>query len=126
MSIDDEIAAASPCSCVGQAIGWLDWNAEKLEIERMAKQLARKVREDAQVDLFDCGPKWRDHWWGMPDFTMGDARPRYKITVNFYSPEDVVEFGKRLGLRLGVETDSLTFPPEDVDKPSDWEYCDEA
>jgi ParB-like chromosome segregation protein Spo0J len=35
MSIDDEIAAASPCSCVGQTIGWLDWNAEKLEIERM-------------------------------------------------------------------------------------------
>jgi hypothetical protein len=52
MSIDDEIAAASPCSCVGQAIGWLDWNAEKLEIERMAKKTE-------QIALFDNPPDMR-------------------------------------------------------------------
>jgi len=93
----------------------------------MAKHpLARKVREELQDTLFDCGPKWKDLWWGMPEFTMGDARPQYRIMINLFSPEDVVELGRRLGLPISVETDSLTFPPEEIAKPSDWEYCDEA
>jgi hypothetical protein len=59
MSIDDEIKAASPCSCVGMTIGFLDWNAEKLEIERMkyeqfvARKLAMKVFDGIEGDVGD-------------------------------------------------------------------------
>ena len=64
-------------------------------------------------------------WWGMPSFEMGDARPMYRVTVNLYSVEDLMEFGKALGLRVTTKTDTLTYPPEHLNKPSEWRYVDE-
>lgn len=88
--------------------------------------LARKTTPSTQPLLFDLEPDWAPHWWGMPEFIMGDARPRYRITVNLYSLDDLREFGHRLGMKVSPATDSLTFPPEEVDKPADWIYADET
>lgn len=93
------------------------------EVPSVARR-TKKV-EVVQEALFDLGPAWRDHWWGMPSFEMGDARPMQKITVNFYSWDDVLEFGRRLGITVTRNTDSMWFPPENVERPSDWSYDDE-
>ena len=88
--------------------------------------LERKVRVDPQAALFDIGDPWQEHWWGMPDYSMGDCRPQFRITVNLFSMEDLIEFGRRVGWPVTTSTDTITFPPEEVDKPSDWVYTDEA
>lgn len=63
-------------------------------------------------------------WWGMPEFVQGDARPSFTITVNLRTLDDLAEFAKRLGMRLTPKTDSIWFPAEDLDAPSDWEYVE--
>jgi hypothetical protein len=88
--------------------------------------LSRKIREAPQAELFEVGEAWQDLWWGMPSYEMGDARPLFQITVNLFTVEDLIEFGNRLGLRVKTTTDTLTFPPEEIDKPSDWRYTDET
>jgi hypothetical protein len=88
--------------------------------------LKRQTREDPQSALFEIGDSWEDLWWGMPSYEMGDARPVYRITVNLFTLEDLIEFGKRIGQRVTPNTDTVTFPQEQIDKPSDWVYTDEA
>lgn len=90
--------------------------------------LARRSRpvEVAQGALFDLAPDWTIQWWGMPSFEQKDARPYQRITVNFMSPDDVAEFSRLLGVRATNKTDSMWFPPEQVDRPNEWEYGDES
>lgn len=76
--------------------------------------------------LFDAGPAWQREWWGMPEFVMGDARPQQSITVNFRTWDDVIEFGRRLGLIVRPTTDSLWFPADNAGRPNDWVYADES
>ena len=87
--------------------------------------IRRKTRENMQSALFDNEPKWSDSWWGMPSFEMGDARPMYRVTVNLYSVEDLMDFGRALGLRVTTKTDTLTYPPENLSRPAEWRYVDE-
>ena len=90
--------------------------------------LARRTQPpDPQGRLFDCDEEddWRDHWWGMPSFVMGDARPMYSITVNFFTFEDVKLFGRSLGVKVTPKTDSVWFPPEELSRPKEWEFVDE-
>ena len=60
--------------------------------------------------LFDIEPDWKDHWWGMPSFEMGDARPQHKITINFMTAEDVKAFAEKTGLPVGGQSDTAWFP----------------
>lgn len=89
--------------------------------------LARRVRpiREEQTALFDLAPSWKEHWWGMPSFEQRDARPLQRVTVNLMTREDADEFSRRLGVRITPATDSIWFPPETIDRPSDWEYGDE-
>ena len=89
-------------------------------------KLKRRTREIQQNALFANEPKWSDFWWGMPAFEMGDARPLYRVTVNFYSIDDLSAFGEALGVRVTTKTDTLTYPAENLAKPSEWRYVDEA
>jgi len=88
--------------------------------------LRREVRDEAQESLFGDTPleEWRTHWWGMPSFTQGDARPAYRMTVNFMTPEDVADFATRLGVRATTRTDSLWYPAQVIDQPNQWEYVE--
>lgn len=61
--------------------------------------------------LFEVEPHWRTHWWGMPSFNMGDARPQYKITLNFETAADVQAFAEKTGLPVTVRSDSVWYPP---------------
>lgn len=76
-------------------------------------KLIRQIKEDNQNLLFDLEPDWRSHWWGMPTFSMGDARPQYKITINFMTKRDVEEFARKTGLPVTTRSDSAWFPHQE-------------
>jgi len=87
--------------------------------------LARPVQEDPQGALFgELQEGWREHWWGMPEYVMGDARPMQQITVNFTTWSDVLAFAEALGINVSPRTDTIHYPPENLDAPSAWEYVD--
>ena len=80
----------------------------------------RPTREDKQ-GLFDIEPDWREHWWGMPDYTMNDAQPAQRITMNFMTYEDVLEFAEKIGARVTNRTNSLFYPQQEQLK-GEFEY----
>jgi hypothetical protein len=84
-------------------------------------QLSRPTRTESQQALFDIEPDWKSDWWGMPEFTMGDASPQHRITINFMTAEDVMEFSRISGIPVTPRSDSAWFPPQ---KPlsGEWEY----
>ena len=89
------------------------------------KTLARPTRPQVQPTLFAVEPKWQDYWKEMPSFCMGDARPMYQITVNVYTLDDLRLLSNALGCQVTAKTDSVTYPPQNLDAPSDWVYCNE-
>lgn len=60
--------------------------------------------------LFDVAEDWKDHWWGMPHYTTGDAKPQYRVTMNFLTAEDLAEFSAKVGIPLTTRSDSAWFP----------------
>jgi hypothetical protein len=90
-----------------------------------AKSLKRPIREPNQVTMFDMEPNWREHWWGMPEFSMGDATPQYRITINFMTAEDVKAFAEATGLSVTTRSDSAWFPPQNLDEPKEWAYVED-
>jgi hypothetical protein len=74
---------------------------------------ARRTRPPESGFLFDVEPDWRSEWWGMPAFSMGDARPQYKITVNFMTAADVKAFAETTGLPVTVRSDTCWFPHQE-------------
>jgi hypothetical protein len=87
--------------------------------------LSRPTRESDAPSLFELAPSWKDAWWGMPDFTMGDATPAYRITVNFLTREDVRAFADRLQVRVTPRSDSMWYPTQRIDEPKEWAYVDD-
>jgi hypothetical protein len=90
----------------------------------------RKTREQEQASFLDEDENfetlsWREHWWGMPSFIMGDARPMFRVTVNFVTVDDMMDFARRLDVIITTRTNSLWFPPDVVSRPSEWEFVDE-
>lgn len=83
----------------------------------------RPTRENAQPLLFEelAEPDWKQMWWGMPEYTMGDASPAFKIVINFMTAEDVRDFAKASGIPVTTRSDSAWYPPQ---KPltGDWGY----
>lgn len=96
------------------------------QIEQGDSFKERTAREIMQGTLFELDPSWREHWWGMPAFDQNDCRPVQKIVVNFISFDDARRFADRLGIAITKSTDSLWYPPLDLDAPSDWEWSDES
>lgn len=91
--------------------------------------LARPAQEPEveQVELFEVPQeRWRELWWDMPSFTNDNAKSIYRIVVNIMCYEDLVEFAQRLGMRVTRNTKVITFPEENLDAPSEWEYRDES
>jgi hypothetical protein len=87
--------------------------------------LRRKTRSSDAALLFEIDPDWRSEWWGMPEFTMGDATPQYRITMNFMTKEDLLEFAKKVGLSLSVKSDTAWFPQQKLDEPKEWAYVED-
>lgn len=82
----------------------------------------RPIREIKKNTLFDIEPSWRDLWWGMPEFEMKDATPKYQITMNFMTKEDVEDFSKKLGLNITSKSNSSWWPHQERLKSAEYEY----
>jgi hypothetical protein len=78
--------------------------------EDLLAAIRRQTRQDAQISLFDIEPDWRESWWGMPEFTMRDASPQHRITINFMTQEDVAEFARLTGIPVSTRSDTGWFP----------------
>jgi len=78
--------------------------------EDLLAAIQRQTRRDAQISLFDIEPDWRESWWGMPEFTMQDASPQHRITINFMTQEDVAEFARLTGIPVSTRSDTGWFP----------------
>lgn len=75
---------------------------------------ARKMRKNSQTPmLFEVEPDWKEYWWGMPSFEMGDARPQYKIVMNFMTAADVKAFAERTGLPVTTSSNTAWFPHQE-------------
>lgn len=83
--------------------------------------------DDPQDTLFDVNefsPAWRE-WRGMPEYVHGDLTPYRQIIVSFASAEDVAEFGRLVGQRIGPHIRSLWFPVAEIGTYKDKRYIDE-
>lgn len=80
----------------------------------------REVRKG--MLLPDMEPNWKEIWWGMPEFEMKDATPKYQITINFMTKEDVEYFSKKIDIPLSHKSDSIFYPPQKRLKNSEYEY----
>lgn len=81
--------------------------------------IARKTRQNEQASLFDLDPDWRESWWGMPEFSMQDASPQHRITINFLTQDDVAEFARVTGIPVTTRSDTAWFPHQ---KPLNGEF----
>lgn len=72
--------------------------------------LKRPTRKEVKSTLLDLEPDWRKEWWGMPSFSMKDARPQHKITINFMTAADVRAFAEKTGLSVNTNSDTAWFP----------------
>jgi hypothetical protein len=86
-------------------------------------EFKRFTRESNEMTLFDIEPDWRNEWWGMPEFEMGDARPQRKVVINFMTEDDVRQFAAITGLPLTMQTDTCWYPHQ---KPLRGELCYEG
>ena len=77
------------------------------------KKLERQTRQGGDAFLFDIEPDWRAEWWDMPAFTMGDATPSRRITINFMTADDVKEFARVTGIPLTSRSDSAWYPHQE-------------
>lgn len=82
--------------------------------DRIVRPKKRKISLRPDV------PDWREQWWGMPSFEMGDARPQHRITINFMTEDDVKAFAEKSGLPVTIRSDSAWFPHQ---KTSRLGYC---
>lgn len=79
----------------------------------------RPTRKSEEAYLFDMPEDWRETWWGMPEFSMEDATPQHKITINFMTEQDVKDFAKKSGIPVTSRSDSAWFPHQ---KPLSGEF----
>ena len=55
------------------------------------QKIQRKTRTSDQFSLFEIEQDWRESWWGMPEFSMQDASPQHRITINFLTQDALVK-----------------------------------
>lgn len=84
------------------------------------QKLRRPTRENNEQYLFDVAPTWKNLWWNMPEFSMENAAPTRRITVNFITEADYRDFQKKLGVTLSENADSMWWPTQDRLKPKQY------
>lgn len=85
-------------------------------------EFGRLIRDESQFNLFESEHAVNDHYWGMPEFAYGDASPYRRVSINFETPQDVIDFQKTSGIKLTENTDSVWFPPRKASGPLDFFY----
>jgi hypothetical protein len=86
------------------------------------EKLSRKSIKKDDGSLFNVGPNWKSHWWGMPAFNNENIKPYSQITVSFLTAEDRRAFYKKLGLSGGSKQKSIWFPQQTGPDPGEYKY----
>jgi hypothetical protein len=68
---------------------------------------------------------WADIWRGMPEFLNRDLSAQQQLIINFRSQEDVQEFARLIGQRIGPRQQPIWYPAADIVHEIDWRYADE-
>lgn len=82
----------------------------------------RPVRQSDQGFLFDLPDPGEDYWTGMPSFEMKDCQPGKRVTVNFMTREDYLDFQRKLGIRLSHACDTMWWPTQERLGNSEFEW----
>jgi hypothetical protein len=72
--------------------------------------IKRPTRSAPPMLFDDLQPVWDEYWWGMPEFSMEDQTPQYKVMINFMNKQDVEEFARTTGIPITTRSDSAWFP----------------
>ena len=100
----------------------------KLEKE-LKKLRPLKVKPKRRMKpLIEEKESWKQHWWGMPEFSMKDRGAQYKAIINFVSMDDVKEFQKATEIRLhgfSPKTFTTWYPDQKRLKPGTYYYSGE-
>jgi hypothetical protein len=70
------------------------------------------LEEGELVETYE--KEWQYHWKGMPEFVNNDNSPFKKLTVNFRTEEDYIEFGKLIGQENIMKSKSIWFPKYEI------------
>jgi hypothetical protein len=96
--------------------------------KRSVSHISRKTREKKIKPFFpeEDLSSWKEHWWDMPEFNMGDATPCHHIVVNFFTKEDFLAFKKALGISISSKCNSIWYPKKQrIDEPKEWCYVED-
>jgi len=87
----------------------------------------RPVQEKKKtVGFLRDDPSWKEYWWNMPEFQMGDAMAAFEIKVNFFTLADLQKFAKKLGIPISEKCKSFWYPKQPkITNPGEWRYIDE-
>lgn len=67
---------------------------------------------NSQKSFFYLDSAWKDHWWGMPEFTADDTSPQYRIVLNFMTRNDIKDLATLIGIPINSTTKSIWYPPK--------------
>ena len=100
---------------------------DKIKREEDPSRAGRPVRRLEKIPCFiKDEPSWKEYWWNMPEFTMGDAMPAYEIKVNLFTLEDLLAFAQKLEIPISTKCKSFWYPRQPkITNPGEWRYVDE-
>ena len=81
-----------------------------MDFKEKVPDLADYMEMEQTAGSFD--EKWKEHWWGMPEFEQEDDLPFKRIIVQFRNQEDYDSFAKILSgdQKLTEKTKSIWYP----------------
>lgn len=79
---------------------------------------------EAQDNLFEVDPAWKEEWVGMPEFVQDNLEGVRKLVIHFKTDEDVIRFAKLIGQKITPKQRALWFPPIPNRRYADKRYID--
>ena len=86
----------------------------------------KAAKGQEQAFLFEPEKEWQAHWQGMPEFIQEDLEPWKTVYVHFECREDMEEFSKLVGQKVGFNTRSIWFPEAEIGRYANKRYVDES
>ncbi len=89
-----------------------------------AKESRRGKGEPEQIALLTVPEPWEEHYRGMPPFRQENLMPWKSIYVHFENREDMENFSKLVGQKIGLNTRFIWHPAADIDKVAHMAWVD--
>lgn len=93
---------------------------KKKQQEKILAEIVRPSKKKRK-GLIEVPEDWREHWWGMPSYTVDDVDCSKRITINFLTQEDFEDFCKLPGITM-TNKNSAWFPAQPKLEPKMYAY----